>query len=247
MIKLEKPLIFFDLETTGVDVKKERIVSISAHKFMIDGSCDKKNMLINPTIPIPIRSTEVHGITDAMVEQAPTFKQVAKGMHSWFSDSDVGGFNIMDYDIPLLGMEFYRCGIEWVHGNVLDVYEMERRINRHNLADTYKRYIGKDMENAHEAEADNLATVAIFEAMMDVHKEKYPADAVELHKILFSHRKQTIDFAKVFYLEDGILRWNINPKKDLAVDKSDSGFYNWFMSKDFSQQSKDIYKRFMSS
>lgn len=241
---LVRPIISYDLETTGIDTKKDRIVSISAHKHFPDGTVEKRYKLINPRMPIPPASTKVHGITDEMVKDAPTFPSIAKSMHEWFFESDVFGFNIFDYDIPILGREFYECGILWDYGFVLDVFKIEERRNAHNLMATYKRYLGEEFDGAHNSEADNIATLKIFEKMMEI-DNTIPKNVGEIHNVLFGDSKKYADFSRNFYYdENGVLYWNINPKKDQPVNPKDT-LCNWFLEKDFSRQSKDILLNFI--
>lgn len=243
-LTLTRPLISFDLETTGTDTKKDRIISISAHKHFPDGTVEIKKTLINPLIPIPAESTKVHGISDEMVKDAPTFESISKSMFAWFTGCDTMGFNIFDYDIPILGRQFYECGLKWDYGYVLDVFKIEKKINPHNLMATYKRYMGKEFDNAHDSEADNVATLEIFEKMME-RDLSIPKTVKEINDKYLGESKNYADFSRNFYYDnEGILCWNINPKKDQRVMKKDT-LCDWFIGKDFSAQSKEVLLKYI--
>lgn len=247
-LTLTRPIISFDLETTGTDTKKDKIVSISAYKHFPDGIVEKKYYLINPMMPIPPESTKVHGITDEMVKNSPTFPQIAKNLHIWFTNCDTIGFNSFDFDIPLLGRELYECGILWDYGYVVDIFKIEKIKNAHNLMATYKRYMGNEFEGAHNSEADNEATVKIFEKMLEI-DPSMPPHINEIHDMVFGKSVKYADFSRNFYYDDeGCLMWNINPKKGTKVDPNDS-LCGWFLDpkKDFSQQSKDILRKFITT
>ena len=139
---LTRPLVIFDLETTGLSINTDKIIQIGALKLNLDGTSEKKNILINPGIPIPSNATEIHGITNEMVAGSPTFSQISKSLKEFFKGCDIGGYNSDVFDIPLLIMEFHRCGIEfpdWIL-NFVDSLKIEKLINSHRLEHTYTRY-----------------------------------------------------------------------------------------------------------
>lgn len=244
-LQLTKPIISFDLETTGIDTKKDRILSISAIKHFPDGVMEIKKMLINPQIPIPAESTKVHGITDEMVKDAPIFASIAKSMFTWFQGSDTLGFNIFDYDIPILGRQFYECGLQWDYGFVIDVFKIEKKTNAHNLMATYKRHLKKEFSNAHDSEADNVATLEIMEQML-LNNSSIPRSVESISNMFIGEAKNYADFSRNFYWDSqNNLVWNINPKKDTIVNPKDK-LCDWFLEKDFSMQSKEILIKYMS-
>lgn len=167
-LNLIRPIAFFDLETTGTDVEKDFIVSINIIKIMPGGEVEKKGALLNPGIPIPEGASSVHGITDQMVKDAPTFKQYSRGILGFLDGCDLGGFNLLKFDVPLLFNEFERSGISWdlstIHivdaGNIYKIQEPR------TLSAAYKFYTGHVLEDAHEAEADNMATIEVFMAQL---------------------------------------------------------------------------------
>ena len=165
-LNLKKPIVFFDLETTGVEVAKDRIVEIGIVKLFPDGTRESKVRLINPTIPIPEEAAEVHGITDDKVKGEPTFKQLAKNLHAYLKGCDLGGYNSNRFDVPLLVEEFLRCGIEFPEPttNMIDVFKIFTINEQRTLEAAVKFYCDKDLEDAHSAEADINATIDVFEA-----------------------------------------------------------------------------------
>lgn len=155
-MNIERPIVFFDLETTGTDIAKDRIVQIGAIKIAPNGDKEVKNVLVNPTIPIPEGASAVHGIYDKDVQDKPLFKQIAKSMLQWLQACDLAGYNSDNFDIPLLAEEFARVGIEFPEQDCvyIDIIKIERLINSHKLGETYQRYTGKELTDAHDALAD---------------------------------------------------------------------------------------------
>jgi DNA polymerase-3 subunit epsilon len=177
-MKLTKPIIFFDLETTGIDIAKERICQIACIKIDLDGKQTEKELLINPTIPIPKEATEIHGITDEMVADKPTFANISKSLFEFFEGCDIAGYNSNVFDVPLLAEEFSRSRIEFPNWelNFVDVLQYERLLKPNKLADVYKRYTGKDLEGAHDALNDVRATLEILLHQTEGNKDIFPAD-----------------------------------------------------------------------
>ena len=148
-----KGAVFFDLETTGLDVSKERIVQIAVVKINIDGSKEEKNVIVNPTIPIPKEASDVHGITDEMVKDAPEFKQVAKSFYEYIEGCDLFGYNITGFDIPLLVEELIRAGIDYNFDNIkiVDVMSIYKKLHPRTLSACYNYYTGNILEGSHDA------------------------------------------------------------------------------------------------
>ncbi len=193
-LNLKKPICFFDLETTGINISKDRIVEIAILKVYPDGKEESKRWLVNPEMPIPAEVTEIHGISDADVADAPTFKVLAKEVYSLIKDSDLGGYNSNRFDIPLLAEEMLRAEVDFdMKTNLaIDVQTIFHKMEQRTLSAAYKFYCGKNLDNAHSAAADTYATYEILKAQV----ERY--DELENNtKFLseFSSRKQFADFA----------------------------------------------------
>ncbi len=165
-LKLNRPICFFDLETTGIEVAKDRIVEISIFKVYPNGNKESKTWLVNPTIPIPPQTTAVHGITDEKVANEPTFKELASQIYAMIKDSDLAGFNSDRFDIPLLAEELLRAGVDFdMKSRVsVDVQTIFHKMEERTLSAALKFYCGKSLENAHSAEADTMATYEILKS-----------------------------------------------------------------------------------
>tara|TARA_R110000772_G_C13310310_1_gene440332 strand:- start:10854 stop:11600 length:747 start_codon:yes stop_codon:yes gene_type:complete len=239
---LSKPLIFFDLETTGVSTNKDRIVQIACIKVKVDGTGrDEKVLLINPEMPIPPSATAVHGITDEMVKDAPTFRQVAVGIKKFFTDCDIAGYNSNQFDLPLLATEFERVGVpfmDWVY-SLIDVMVIERKVNSHKLTDAYERYTGEKLTDAHDALADAKATETVLIAQL----EKYfSTQEIEVTPELLDEFTQgdnkRFDIAGKCYIKDHKVYWAFGKNKDKEVQESLS-YLQWVMSTDFPAETKN--------
>ena len=181
-LNLKRPIVFLDLETTGVDPSKDRIVEISLVKVMPDGSEEVKTRRLNPQMHIPEAASAIHHIYDKDVADCPTFSMIAKSLWSYLEGCDLGGYNITKFDIPMLTREFSRAGLTFTTANrrIIDAYNIFCRMEPRNLSAAYKFFCGKDMKDAHSAEADTLATVEIFEGEIkrysQMAREDYPED-----------------------------------------------------------------------
>ena len=233
-------MIIFDLETTGVDTKNDRIVQICIK----DG--DKiTTRLINPEIPIPIESSEIHGITDDMVKDQPTFKQLSKSLYSIINGKDLCTFNGNSFDIPLLINEFSRCGIDLDVSNVnlIDVSNIYRRLNPRDLGSAYKQYTGVDLDGAHNAENDVLATEIILLAMKKQHDELKDVDL----NLYSNYDRKRLDL-KGFFLydkEENIIFANGKHKGELASNHP--SYLNWMIEKgDFEKDTIKIAKQILN-
>jgi DNA polymerase-3 subunit epsilon len=193
-LKLNRPLCFFDLETTGIDVSKDRIVEISIFKVFPNGTTESKTWLVNPTIPIPAQASAVHGITNEKVANEPTFNELASQVHNMIKDSDLGGFNSDRFDIPLLAEELLRAGVDFDMKNrvSIDVQTIFHKKEERTLSAAYKFYCNASLENAHSAEADTIATYEVLKAQLDRY-EDLVNDAKWLSE--FTTRKKSVDFA----------------------------------------------------
>jgi DNA polymerase III subunit epsilon len=230
-LSLSRPLAFLDLETTGINISTDRIVEIAIVKINIDGTKQVKRKLINPQMPIPAGATEVHGITDDMVKEAPTFKQVANEIKQFIEGCDLGGYNSNRFDIPMLIEEFLRAGIDFsVEGKkFVDVQKVFHLMEQRTLSAAYKFYCNKSLDGAHSAEVDATATWEVLEAQI----ERYPqiGDTVE----------SIVDFARRFIKDKGVEVFNFGKHKGkpvVQVLKEEPQYYDWMMKGDFPMNTK---------
>jgi len=243
MIELTKPLAFFDLETTGLNVAEDRIVSIAIHKINIDGTEDIKYKLVNPTIPIPKGSMEVHGITDEMVKDEPTFKQMAKGMMAFLEGCDLGGYNAINYDLPLLSEEFARCNIMYppLDLKIVDAGRIFHLQEPRTLEAALKKYCGKTLENSHNAAADTQATVDVFLAQLEVYKGDIGESIIDIHSYCQGNDTRA-DLSNKIIIENGDYYFNFGKEKGKKVVDA-VGFANWMLDKDFTYNTKLVIKK----
>lgn len=235
-LKLKRPIIFFDLETTGVDISSDRIVEISMVKIGVDGEKVVKTRRINPEMHIPEEATEVHGISDEDVKDEPTFKQIAKSLAAFIEGCDFGGFNSNRFDLPMLVEEFLRAEVDVNFDNrkFVDVQTIFHRKEQRTLVAAYKFYCDKDLENAHSAEADTMATYEVLEAQI----ERYGDIGSTVEELAeFSSTGAFVDFAGRLSLNDkGEEIFTFGKYKGRVVEdvfKSDPSYYSWIMNGDF--------------
>jgi DNA polymerase III subunit epsilon len=242
-LKLTRPLCFFDLETTGTDVAKDRIVEISILKLYPNGNKESKTWLVNPEMKIPAQTTAIHGITNEKVAEEPTFKMLSKHIYVMIKDSDLAGFNSDRFDIPILAEEMLRADIDFDMKNrfSIDVQTLFHKMEQRTLAAAYKFYCDKHLESAHSAEVDAHATYEVLKAQLDRYSElenniKFLSD--------FTTRKQTADFA-------GFISYNENEeeifsfgkhkgKKVESVLEEEPGYFGWILNADFPLYTKKV-------
>ena len=240
MLKLTKPLASIDLETTGVNLGTDRIVEIAIVKMLPDGTRSVKRKLLNPEMPIPKSSSDIHGITDEMVKDAPTFKQVANELKQMLDSCDIAGYNSNRFDIPLLVEEFLRVDVEFdMKGRKLvDVQKIFHQMEQRTLSAAYKFYCNKNLDGAHSAEVDASATHEILIAQL----ERYPDLGTSIDSVLkLIGEESIVDFARRFILENGVEIFNFGKYKGKAVAdvlKSEPQYYDWMMKGDFPQYTK---------
>jgi len=234
-LQLTRPIAFIDLETTGINITTDRIVEIAIVKILQDGEKQVKRKLINPLIPIPQSSSDIHGITDEMVKDAPSFKQVANEIKQFIEGCDLGGYNSNRFDIPMLLEEFLRVGIDYtLEGKrLVDVQKVFHMMEQRTLGAAYKFYCQKILEGAHGAEADATATWEVLEAQI----ERYPqiGDTVE-SIVKFTGEDDIVDLARRFVKEKGIEIFNFGKHKGKPVAqvlKEEPQYYDWMMKGDF--------------
>ncbi|MCH7512588.1 MAG: 3'-5' exonuclease [Bacteroidetes bacterium] len=251
-LNLKTPLAFFDLETTGTNVIKDRIVEFSIFKLMPNGEQIIRTQLINPTIPIPEETSKIHGIYDADVAEKPTFKEIAKELAKFLEGTDLAGFNSIKFDVPLLVEEFLRADVSFdiSKRKLIDVQRIFHMMEKRNLTAAYKFYCNKTLVNAHSAEADTQATLEIFEAQvrkyenMDVYDGLgnkigvIKNDMETIHNITAGNM---IDLAGRMILKDNDIYFNFGKHKGKKVtdvlDKEPS-YYDWIMKSDFPLDTK---------
>lgn len=243
-LNLKNPLVFFDIESTGLNVATDRIVEICAVKVMPNGDQEIKTRRINPTIPISPEAQAVHGISNEDVKDCPTFKEIAKSLAKWMEGCDFAGYNSIKFDIPLLAEEFLRVGIDFDFRkrNLVDVQNIFHKMEQRTLSAAYKFYCQKNLENAHSAEADTLATYEILKSQLD----KYPDDLQNDVKMLaeFSSRTKLVDYAgRIAYNDKDIPVFNFGKHKGKPVEdvfRSEPSYYAWMMNGDFTLDTKKV-------
>lgn len=240
---LKNPIIFFDLETTGVDITKDKIVEISYVKVYPNGNEEAKNLRINPGCHIPESSSAVHGIYDDDVKDCPTFKEVASDIAKDFEGCDVAGFNSNRFDIPLLVEELLRAGIDSLDlrkHKFVDVQNIYHKLEKRTLVAAYKYYCGKNLEDAHSALADTRATYEVLQAQLDHYPEDLKNDIDFLSE--FSTMNKTVDFAgRMAYDEKGDEIFTFGKYKGVKVTdvlRRDSGYFGWMLQGDFTLDTK---------
>jgi len=239
-LQLQRPLVFIDLETTGINLATDRIVEIAIVKVFPDGTKVVKRKILNPQMPIPKASSDIHGITDELVANAPTFKQVANEMKQFIDDADFSGYNSNRFDIPLLMEEFLRAGltIDMTHRKMVDVQHIFHMMEKRTLGAAYKFYCEKNLDDAHSAEADATATWEILQAQL----QRYPNLGTSLDSILqFTGEEKFVDFARRFIMDNDVEVFNFGKHKGRPVAdvlKSEPQYYDWMMKGDFPLHTK---------
>ena len=242
-LKISKPICFFDLETTGVNVSLDRIVEISILKIFPNGNKESKTWLVNPGVPIPSEASNIHGITNDIVKNEPLFKMIASDIKSMINNCDLAGFNSNKFDIPLLAEELLRSEIDFSLDNVatIDVQNIFHKMEQRTLSAAYQFYCGKSLDNAHSSKADTLATCEVLESQI----EKY--DDLENNVSFlsdFSKRGKNVDLAGfIKYNEDNIPCFSFGKHKGKTVDyvlENESGYFGWLLNADFPMYTKKV-------
>ncbi len=245
-LNLKKPIIFFDLETTGVDVTHDRIVEISMIKVLPSGEEIEKTRRVNPGIPIPAEATAVHHITDADVANEPSFRQIAKSLANEMVGCDIAGFNSNRFDIPMLDQEFQRAGVkfDFTKARFVDVQTIFHKKEQRTLVAAYRFYCGKELDGAHSANADTRATLEVLKSQLERYDD-LPNDIEELSK--FSQINRNVDFmGRLIYNDDDKEVINFGKYKGkIAEDiiRKEPSYYDWIMKSDFAQNTKDCFTR----
>lgn len=248
-LQLQKPLAIFDLETTGINISSDRILEIAIIKIMPGGSVQKKRKLLNPEMPIPPAATEVHGITNEMVKDAPTFKQAANEIKQFIDGCDLGGYNSNRFDVPVLMEEFLRVGIEidLKTTRLIDAQRIFHQMEQRTLSAAYKFYCNKILDGAHSAEIDAGATWEVLQAQVD----RYPQLGNSVESIIkATGEEEIVDFGRRFIMENGKEVFNFGKHKGRPVAdvlRQEPQYYDWMMKGDFplhtKQKLSEIFNR----
>ena len=239
-LQLKRPIVFFDLETTGTDPAKDRIIEMAFIKLMPDGKKDKIVKRINPGMPIPESSSAIHGIKDEDVKDAPLFKLVAHDIYEWMRGCDMGGYASSKFDLPLLAEEFLRAGInvDFTDRHMVDVQQIFFKMESRTLSAAYNFYCNKALENAHSAEADIVATIEVLESQLDRYGD-LSKDVKELSD--FTTQDEYVDYARRIVLKDGHPVFNFGKNKGREVEEVftvEPQYYDWMMQADFALHTK---------
>ena len=242
-LNLKNPIIFFDLETTGINIASDRIVEISFLKVDLNGNESSRTLRVNPEMPIPDKASEIHGIYDDDVKDAPVFSEVARSLAKDFEGSDLAGYNSVKFDIPLLAEEFLRAGvdIDLKRRKFVDVQIIFMKMEPRTLAAASKFFLGKELDDAHSAEADTRATYEILQAQLD----RYPNLENDMGKLAeFSAHNRNVDFAgRIIYNDEDVEVFNFGKHKGKPVTEvlaQDPGYYGWMMNGDFPLYTKKV-------
>jgi DNA polymerase-3 subunit epsilon len=242
-LKIERPLCFFDLETTGINITKDRIVEIAILKLYPDEKIEKKVWLVNPEMSIPREVSEIHGITDDKVENAPTFKEISKTIYSFINGCDLAGYNSDRFDIPLLMEELLRSEIEFSTKDLktIDVQTIFHKMEKRNLTAALKFYCDKKLENAHSAMVDTQATYDVLMSQLDRYKDLEPSISFLSS---FTTRRKTADFAGyIVFNKENKECFSFGKHKGQLVEyilEKEPGYFGWLLNADFPLYTKKI-------
>lgn len=255
-LKLKNPVVFLDLETTGINIVTDRIVEIALLKINLDGSEEEKILRLNPEMPIPEEASKIHGIYDEDVKNEPTFKTVAKNLAKFIEGCDLGGFNSNRFDIPLLAEEFLRADIDvdFKKRKFIDVQAIFHKMEKRTLAAAYKFYCQKELVDAHSAMADTKATYEVLKSQLDMYKgvEYEDNDGKKIVPIVndveklseFSSYDNNVDFVgRIVYDENGVEVFNFGKNKGVPVEKvleEQPGYFGWIMNSEFPLYTKKV-------
>lgn len=255
-LNLKRPIVFLDLETTGINIVTDRIVEIALIKVNVDGTEEEKLLRINPEMPIPEEASLIHGIYDDDVKDAPTFKEVAKQLAKFIEGCDLGGFNSNRFDIPLLAEEFLRADvdIDLKKHNFIDVQAIFHKMEKRTLAAAYKFYCNHELVDAHSAMADTKATYEVLKAQLDRYQNAEFEDQKgnkttpivnDIDKLSeFSSYNRNVDFVgRIVYNEKGVEVFNFGKNKGVPVEKvlkEQPGYYGWIMNSEFPLYTKKV-------
>ena len=243
-LELERPLVFFDLETTGTDVLADKIVEICVLRIEVDGSRETRTRKIDPERPIPAEATAIHGIRDEDVRGAPTFRQIAKGLLELIGDADLAGFNIRRFDVPLLDREFHECGLDLrvPERRLIDAMVIFHRKERRDLAAAVQFYLGREHAEAHSAEADVVATAELLDAQLERYSD-LPRNVDALEGWSGANRAAAVDRSGKFAWREGeaVFAFGKHQGKTLRQVADEAADYlKWVLKSDFPSDSKEL-------
>lgn len=245
-LTLKKPIVFFDLETTGIDVYRDRIVQIGAIRIESDGSKTEHEWVVNPQIPIPQTASAIHGITDEIVKDAPTLGDISEALSLLFYNADLGGYNIRNFDVPLLRAEATRIGlqIDFESAKIVDGMSIFKIQEPRTLTAAYKKYCNKELIDAHDAIADIRATLEVVEGQI-AYYDNLPSSVEEIHEFCFPTNPDSYDAEGKLLFVNGELTINFgkNRGKTLqTLSMEDPGYLEWILNGSFSEKVKEAVR-----
>ena len=255
-LNLRKPIVFFDLEATGLNPVHDRIVEISALKINVDGQEEQKTWLVNPGCPIPPETTAIHHISDNDVKDCPSFKELAPTIVKFFGASDIAGYNIIKFDIPMLVEEFIRANVDFdlKSRQVIDVMNIFMKMEPRTLKGAYRFFVNKELEDAHSASADTMATYEVMKAMLDKYENVEYTDNKGVTSVpvqndvqqlsVFSYHNKNADLmGQIVFDEEGKEVFKFGKHKDRRVEdvfRIEPQYYDWIMKSDFPEYTKKV-------
>lgn len=246
-LNLQNPIVFFDLETTGISIVKDRIVEISVLKVYPNGKEEQRTIRVNPEMPISAEASAVHGITDEDVKDCPTFRMIAKELANYIEGCDLGGYNSNRFDIPLLAEEFLRVDVDFDMSKrkFVDVQTIFHKMEQRTLSAAYRFYCDKNLEDAHSAAADTMATYEVLKAQLDRYNGSLENSIDFLSK--FSSQKKNVDFAGfIVYDDNGVEVFSFGKYKGVPVEKvlkEQPGYFDWMEKSEFPLYTKKVLTR----
>lgn len=248
LLKMNKPLVFFDIESTGTNIATDKIVEIYFKKVYPDETEDDLHLLINPGRKIPQEASDIHGITDEMVNTKPTFDQVAGLIWDYINNCDLAGYNIRKFDIPMLGQELNlcNCNLDLTGINIIDSYDIVVKEYPRTLSAMFKHYVGIDFEKAHQASSDVDATITVFWQQLAVH-DSIRGKSVDEISAFCEGGKKLADHAGKIYLKDGQYYFNFGKHIDrLVIDEP--SYVDWILqSKEFTGNTKSLLRKILQN
>ena len=242
-VKLKKPLVVFDIETTGLSIINDRIISISLLRIEPNMKENLKTFVVNPGIPIPEQTSRIHGFTDEDVKDKPAFKEIASVVSKMLEGADIAGFNSTRFDMPFLAEELVRAGvdIDFKKTNLIDVQIIYHKKEPRDLSAAYKYYCGKEMQDHHQADADTIATWEVFKSQLEKY-EDLGSNFEEVYRFASHHRNADLA-GHIIYNEDNVEVFNFGKYKGQSVTdvfQKDTGYYGWVLKSDFPEYTKKV-------